>query len=74
MLPKTHDKKSIVNALRKFNNSTHSVNFSFLKSKFYMLYDLINILIKDPYVSNADKNFLNKLLKESKEREKEKKE
>ena len=38
-----------------------------------MLYDLINILIKDPYVSNADKNFLNKLLKESKEREKEKK-
>ena len=70
MLPKTHDKKSIVNALRKFNDSTNSVNFSFLKSKFYMLYDLINILIKDPYVSNADKNFLNKLLKESKEREK----
>ena len=70
MLPRINDKKSIVNALRKFNNRKHSVNFNFLKSKFDMLYNLINILIGDPYVSKADKNFLNQLLKESKEREK----
>ena len=68
MLPKNHNKKSIIYALKKYNNKTNKINFSFLKSNFYMLENLINILIGDPYVSNDDKDFLIQLLNNQKKK------
>ena len=70
LLPKTHNKSWIVNRLRQLNDNNYFINLGFLKSKFHLLDDLINELIKDNYVSNDDKNFLNILLKESKRKQK----
>jgi hypothetical protein len=70
MLPKTDNKKFIIKKLEKYNNSTHSLQLSFLRTQFHILNNLLNLLIKDPYVNKDDKIFLNKLLIESKIREK----
>ena len=43
-LPKTDNKKTIINKLKSFSNNNHIINFGFLKSKFYLLDDLINKL------------------------------
>ena len=66
MLPKNNNKKSIINELRRYNNSENQINFSFLKSNFYILENLVKILIRDPFVSNEDKEFLKLLLKNQK--------
>ena len=65
MLPKKDDKKNIINKLKEYNsfNATNSsINLSYLKTDFHILYNLINLLIVDPYIKNDDKMFLNKLL------------
>ena len=65
-LPKTDNKSLIIKKLRKFNNNKRVINFGFLKSKLYLLDDLINELIKDRYVAKNDKIFLKHLLNQSK--------
>ena len=71
MLPKNNSKKSIIKSLKEYNNNKkNESNLSFLRSKFDVLYNLINILIADPYVYNHDKHFLNKILKKYKKKEK----
>ena len=62
ILPVNDKKTQIINKLKQYNKRTGSIKLSFLKSEFFILTNLINILIKDPYVSNKDKNYLNKLL------------
>ena len=70
MLPKNDSKVSIMNKLRLYDDEHSEHQLRFLKSKFYLLYNLINILIEDPYVSSNNKNFLNEILKKAKESEK----
>jgi hypothetical protein len=62
ILPVNDNKNKIINKLKEYNKRTGSLKLSFLKSEFYILSNLINMLIEDPYVSNNDKNYLNKLL------------
>ncbi len=68
-LPKENNKKSIIKQLYKLNNTKKRLNLNCLKTKFYILDDLLDLLIKDPYVRIKDKNFANKLLFDSKKRQ-----
>jgi len=69
-LPKDDNKKKIISKLEKYNNGSSEYKLNYFRSRFYILNDLLNILIEDPYVLNDDKIFLNKLLNESITREK----
>ena len=68
-LPNDNDKKYIINELHKYNDTNNMINLSFFKTKFYILDDLLNLLIKDPYVCNEDKIFANLLLIDSQKRQ-----
>ena len=72
MLPKYDNKREIINKLKYYDSEDGEegkLKLSFLRTRFETLYNLINILIKDPYVSDKDKVFLNKILNDAKERE-----
>ena len=69
ILPKNDKKSTIIKILRKFNKKSYSPSLSHMKSKFYILNDLLKILIGDPYVKKKEKEFLTELLNESKNRE-----
>jgi hypothetical protein len=64
--PKRDNKKILINRLKRHNET----DLSDLKTKFYILNNLLKILIKDRFISLKDKVFLYKLLKESLKREK----
>ena len=66
LLPAKNNKKNIIKQLHKYNNLNNKINLSYFKTKYYILDDLLNILLKDPFVSNDDKIFLYNLLKISK--------
>ena len=68
-LPKDNDKKNIIQKLKQYNDGNSKYKLSYFRSRFYILNDLLKILIEDPYVLNDDKIFLNKLLNESIARE-----
>ena len=70
MLPKNNSKGSIINVLKSYDEGKGKIRLNFLKSKFYLLYNLINILIEDPFVNNDNKILLNEILKKAKESEK----
>ena len=70
MLPKSDNKSAIINQIKIYYEEKDNIKLSFLKTKFFILYNLINMLISDPYVSGNDKNDLKKILKAVKEREK----
>jgi len=63
-------KTTIVSKLKEYNNHKSKIKLSYFKSNFYILNDLLNLLIKDPSISFNDKIFLNLLLKKSKIRAK----
>ncbi len=69
-LPKNDNKITIINKLKEFNNGYGKYKLSYFRSRFYLLNDLLNILIEDRYILNDDKIFLKKLLNESIAREK----
>ena len=69
LLPKENDKKKIIKKLHNFKNKDNKINLGLFKTKFYILDDLLNILIKDPFVSSEDKIFLNQLLIDSQKRQ-----
>ena len=71
-LPKNDSKSEIIKQLEKYNNPNNTLQLSFIRSEFHILNNLLNLLIEDPYVKKEDKNFLKKLLNESKMREKNK--
>ena len=64
--PKRDNKEILINRLRKHNKT----NLYFFKTEFYILNNLLKLLIKDRFISIKDKIFLYKLLKQSQEREK----
>ena len=64
--PKRDNKKILINRLKRHNET----DLSDLKTKFYILNNLLKILIKDRFISLKDKIFIYKLLKESLKREK----
>jgi glycosyltransferase involved in cell wall biosynthesis len=72
-LGKKDSKAKIINSLRRYNNIKMKINLSHFKTKFYILDNLLNNLIKDPFVSKKDKNFLHKLLIDSIKRQNRKK-
>ena len=69
LLPKRSRKKYIINRL-KFLNETSDHNLNMFKTKFFILNNLLKLLIKDRFVSINDKIFVYKLLKESLKRQK----
>ena len=69
LFPKDNDKKYIIDILHKLNDTKKSIQLNFLRTKFYILDDLLNLLIKDSYVTNKDKLFLNQLLHESRQKQ-----
>ena len=69
-LPKNDTKTGIIKTLRNYNSNKNIFKLSYMKSEFYILNDLLDLLIKDPYVKYDDKIFLRQLLNESNIREK----
>lgn len=70
ILPKEDNKQLIINNLKKWNNDTSKISLKRIKTKFYILDNLLYLLMKDKYVSNQDKLFLKNILEESKLRQK----
>ncbi len=70
LLPKDNNKKKIINKLHNFNNKKNKIKLNFFRTNFYILDNLLNLLIKDPFVLKEDKIFLNKLLLNSKKKQK----
>ena len=66
---KRSKKKYIIDRLR-FHNETLDQNLNMFKTKFFILNNLLKLLIKDRFVSINDKFFVYKLLKESLKRQK----
>ena len=69
-LPKNNNKKDIIKKLYEYSSEKKKYKLSYFKSRFYLLNNLIKILLEDPYVENNDKLLLNKILNESLLREK----
>jgi hypothetical protein len=59
----------IISTLKKYNSHKSKIQLRYFKSNFYILNDLLALLINNPHVSFKDKIFLNKLLYDSKVRE-----
>ena len=72
-LPKYSDKKDIINRLHLYNRVNRRVSLHNLKSKFYILDNILNKLADDPYVSAEDKIFIYELLMDSLKRQNDKK-
>ena len=70
ILPKNDDKYRVVNVLERINNNIFFIKFDFFRTKFYILDDLLKMLMHDPFVSNKNKTFVHKLLGESRKRAK----
>jgi glycosyltransferase involved in cell wall biosynthesis len=66
-LPKSASR--IISTLKKYNNIKYKINLANFRTNFYILNDLLVLLINDPNISFHDKIFLNKLLYESKIRQ-----
>jgi len=60
----------IISKLKQYNSPKSKLKLSYFKSKFYILDDLLSLLINDNNISLNDKNFLKNLLKDSKVRQK----
>ena len=66
MLPINDKKSGIIKILKKYCKYKSRIQIKFFKSKYYILTNLVEALINDPYASNIDKVFLNRLLKKTK--------
>ena len=69
LLPKEDSKKYIIRKLYKYDKRNKRIVLNGFKSNFYILDNLLNILIQDPYVSKEDKEYVNKLLTDSLKRQ-----
>lgn len=72
-LPKEDNKETIISKLKEYDNENSKFQLKFFRNRFYILYNLINILLEDPSVSKENKDYLNVLLAKSKIVEKESK-
>jgi hypothetical protein len=62
MLPKSDNKSEIINKLREYNGQSRETKLFYLQTNFELLYNLINILINDHYISDKDKVFLKSII------------
>jgi hypothetical protein len=69
MLPKSDNKTEIINKLREYNGQSRETKLIYLQTNFELLYNLINILINDHYISDKDKVFLKSIINDTKKRE-----
>ena len=70
-LPKKDNKNYVIRRLKRWNNIYGQKSLKRFKTEFYILDNLLKILINDPYVSNDDKIELNKILEDSLKRQNE---
>ena len=73
LLPKSDNKKSVINTLRDFNKLYNRyfgvrINLSYLNQPFVPYEHLLNVLIEDPYVIEEDKQFVNDLYNQYKQK------
>ena len=66
--PKKSNKKYIINKLLSYNGN-NKICLKNMKSNFYILDNLLKILLKDPYISNLDKKKIKELLVDSLKRQ-----
>ena len=64
-LPKRNNKKDIIKKLYEYSSEKGIYKLSYFKSRFYILNNLIKILLEDRFVHKDDKLFLKKILNES---------
>ena len=64
------DKDKIIERLKEYNETHYRLRLQNFRAHFEVLNELLENLIKDPDVSNDDKKYCEKLLEESKQREK----
>jgi glycosyltransferase involved in cell wall biosynthesis len=67
IIPKSTSR--IISTLKKYNCDKSKIKLIYFRTNFYILNDLLVLLINDPEVSFNDKIFLNKLLYNSKKRQ-----
>ena len=70
MASETDNKHDIVEKIIDFKETNPIIKLEFLRTKFHILYNLIDLLMKDHYVSKMDKAKLKKILKETRKKEK----
>ncbi len=68
-LPKENNKKDIINKLNFYNGNNTNISLKKLKSKFYILDNILKRLVDDPYVTKEDKIFIYELINDSRERQ-----
>ena len=68
-LPKENNKKDIINKLNFYNGNNTKISLKKLESKFYILDNILNRLVDDPYVTKEDKIFVYELINDSRERQ-----
>ena len=68
-LPKENNKKDIINKLYLYNRNNTDISLKKLKSKYYILDNILNRLVDDPYVTKEDKIFVYELINDSRERQ-----
>ena len=66
MLPINDNKSGIIKKLKVFCKQNAKIKIKFLRSKYYILTNLVETLIDDTYISKDDKVFLYRLLKKAK--------
>ena len=71
-IPKKNDKKIIIQKLLSLNKN-EKISLKHIKTRFYILDNLLYKLLKDPYVNQEDKKNLNQLLIDSLKRQMHKK-
>lgn len=65
MLPKEDNKTSIIKVLYNYDKVDPKIKLENFRTKFYILDDLLKLLINDPYVTNQDKSYVKQLLNDS---------
>jgi glycosyltransferase involved in cell wall biosynthesis len=71
-LPKNDNKKSIIKKLKRYDKYNIRIKLSKFKTNFYILNNLLKMLLNDPYVTKDDKEYVNQLLIDSYKRQKKK--
>ena len=70
LMPPKSDKSIIIRHLKRLDNTNRKIALRFLKTNFYLLDNLLIILLKDPCIKREeDKKYLYQLLEDSKGRQ-----
>ncbi len=70
-LPQNDNKETVISKIREYDNENSRFQISFFRTKFYLIIDLLNMLIQDPFISSDNKAYLSQLLIKTKHLEEE---